>query len=382
MWDAGIVMSDQGDQNKDYDAVVAGAGPAGSTAALKLSEAGFSTLMIDQKMEIGAPVICADLVNLSFPDFREIAEDKRIVLSRPAHVELKSGSNSLKFFPSGKEGDAFNSVVERDRLDKEMASRAIMSGARLKIRTELIGASEENDIIELSYKTGGKTIKVRTRNLIVATGFQGQVNNWSRDTTTAYSFDFRRKISPNENATPVIELRSDHSLNYNVPRNNGQTNCIMINEGSGKVESVPESIIKGAGSIIRGSKHLLLPKDVNFGQGRILYAGSAAGLYDRFFMSGFREAVFSGSLAANAIIESGEGSLESYRQNLEKHVYQGMEVQKRFRDALYRSGTEKIHELFLKLSEFEYNEVSVLELINRSGFSINEIENILGIETS
>ncbi len=47
---------------KQYDAVVVGAGPAGSAAAKRLGQAGLRVLMLEQKQAIGAGVQCAEFV--------------------------------------------------------------------------------------------------------------------------------------------------------------------------------------------------------------------------------------------------------------------------------------------------------------------------------
>jgi len=45
----------------DFDVVVVGSGPAGSSAALAAARAGAKTLIIDRRKEIGVPVQCAEL---------------------------------------------------------------------------------------------------------------------------------------------------------------------------------------------------------------------------------------------------------------------------------------------------------------------------------
>ena len=49
---------------KDYDVVVAGAGPAGSMAALHAAKGGLSVLLLEKRAEIGAPKRCAEGVSL------------------------------------------------------------------------------------------------------------------------------------------------------------------------------------------------------------------------------------------------------------------------------------------------------------------------------
>ena len=46
----------------DYDAVVVGAGPAGSTTAAEIAQGGFRVLLLEEHAEIGIPLHCSGLV--------------------------------------------------------------------------------------------------------------------------------------------------------------------------------------------------------------------------------------------------------------------------------------------------------------------------------
>ena len=43
----------------EFDVVIVGAGPAGSTVARKVASAGFNVLIIDKRQELGAPIQCS-----------------------------------------------------------------------------------------------------------------------------------------------------------------------------------------------------------------------------------------------------------------------------------------------------------------------------------
>ena len=47
----------------DYDTVVIGSGPAGSTTARIAAERGLRVLLVDKKQELGAPIQCSGVVS-------------------------------------------------------------------------------------------------------------------------------------------------------------------------------------------------------------------------------------------------------------------------------------------------------------------------------
>lgn len=363
-----------------YDVAIAGAGPAGSVAASKLAEAGMRTFVIDSKMEVGAPVICADLVNIGFGELQEFMEDPRIRLAKPENIELKAGKASVHMFPSGKEGDAFNTVVERDRLDKELISGAVLAGAKLTIRAELINYFQEGDLVRITYRAAGKAATIRATHAVIATGNPGSVTENSSNTATEFSYQYGRFTSKAAGSIPVIEIGKELSMNYLVPRGHGQFNRLQIKEFTGEKESPGQGIDIGR-AFISGSRRAIHSEEPALGSGRILLAGSAAGLYDRFFMTGYREAFISGKIAAQAILGSnGEGgeAVKHYAKAVDENLIPGMDQQLLLRKAMAKSDIRRIEELLSRLSEYEFNEVSVRELLGKSGMSIKDIEEILG----
>lgn len=362
------------------DAIIIGAGPAGSTASRKLAEAGFSTLVLDSKMEIGAPVVCADLVNLGFGDLSELREDPRIMLGAPEKIEVKAGGESINFYPAGNAADAFNTIVERDRLDKELISRAVLAGAKLKIRAEFISATQKDAHVHVAYRSGGKTRTITSSHLILATGNFGWNPEAGTLSASTYRYQYRRLISGAQASGPTIEIGPGFSLSYMVPRGHAQANRLNVQKYADTTENSGSTTGSGK-DIISGSCELRLGGEPTPGEGRILMAGMGAGFYDRFFMSGFREAFISGNLAALSIIgsrENGSDALKNYAMSVGENLSHGMEIQGMLKNAICRSSPDKVQELFSILSEYEYHEVSVDGVLGRSGLSIKEIEEILG----
>ena len=375
------MMSHKKTSRNYADVVVVGAGPAGSTAALKLSEEGFSTLVLDSKMEIGAPVVCADLVNLRLPELEGFWEDTRIKLNEPENIEMRAGNKSFFIRPDMGEGDAFNTVVERDRLDKELISGAVLAGARLRIRSEFIDAAQIDGNLTVKYKEGGRMASVEARHVILAMGSPYLGVKGENADGRRFRFNYRRLIKSEGSLTPIVDLIAGSNMNYVVPRGNNQFNCVSIKDSPGPFETAYDQ--KGHGmEIISGNREVILAMEPYLGEGSVINAGMGAGLYDGFFLTGFRESVISRRLAAPAIIESGssgEDASGSYSRKIGEILLKGMKTQLQFRETLARASSIQLTALFSELSQYDYNEVSVEEILSRSGLTIRKIHEMLGI---
>lgn len=373
-------MYGENERGITHDVVIVGAGPAGSAAASTLAQAGMRTIVLDSKMEVGAPVICGDLVNTGFPELKELVEDPRFRLAKPESIELKAGKASVHIYPSGAEGDAFNTVVERDRLDKELISSAVLAGAKLKIRAEALEFSQDDASVTIRFRAGGKVSEVSAPYAIIAKGNQGNGPKTAGTSSTEYSYHYGRFISGGAGTIPVINIGEQFSLDYLVPRGHGQFNRLMIRKAGETGKDTDKAQWHGK-EIISGDTRAYLEEEPSPGSGRVLNAGSAAGFMDRFFMTGFREAFISGKLAAKAILaitgDSGD-ALDHYTRSVKESLLPGIVQQIRLRKAMANSDIRRIQELFSRLSEFEFHEISVKEMTAKPGMAIEEIEGILG----
>ncbi len=148
-----------------YDAVVVGAGPAGSMAAKKLAEGGVKVLLLERKPEVGMVVQCAEgISHQSLTLFFE--PDPRFIASR---------INKARFYaPNGdyieikKEGVGY--VLERRIFDRFVAQKAAEAGAEILTNATFNKLERKGDkwLVHFSHK--GKTEIVECRLVIGADG--------------------------------------------------------------------------------------------------------------------------------------------------------------------------------------------------------------------
>jgi electron transfer flavoprotein-quinone oxidoreductase len=121
-----------------FDAVVVGAGPAGSAAALTLARAGRSVLLVERgefpgsKNVSGAAVYSPDVLEALIPRFWESAPIERTLTRRVICVTSDESSVSLDFKSRRFAAPPYNAFsVLRPRFDRWLADQAVAAGAVL-----------------------------------------------------------------------------------------------------------------------------------------------------------------------------------------------------------------------------------------------------------
>ncbi len=155
----------------EVDALVVGAGPAGSVAAFRLAERGHRVLVIEEHGRVGLPVQCAGLVSQRVLD---LAGSRAFVRASVRGATVFGPSLVSVSFRAEKER-AF--VIDRAGLDVYLADRAAKGGAEFRTASRfdrLLRRSPGRSVVQLTGADGTKT-EVAARLVVGADGVSSAV---------------------------------------------------------------------------------------------------------------------------------------------------------------------------------------------------------------
>jgi digeranylgeranylglycerophospholipid reductase len=167
---------------RQYDLVVVGAGPGGTTAAQVAAQAGLSVLLLEKRQEIGSPVRCAEgvgseqLAAFIEPDSRWIAAEVR----RSEITTYANGERKTLRIEGG-----LGYVLERRIFDRCLAELACHAGAEVRVKTPVTGLLKENGrvcgvkIQDGDFLSARGELEVAARMVIAADGVESQVGRWA-----------------------------------------------------------------------------------------------------------------------------------------------------------------------------------------------------------
>lgn len=166
----------QTDRTPAYDAVVVGAGPAGSNTARLLASRGHRVLALEEDATVGTPMQCAGLVTRKlFQHVPVRIEDVEVNWVRGADVYAPDGR--VVRIDAGHDHAV---VINREGLDRRLADAAVDAGAELWTEARYVGARHYNGgvlvDVERRHEDGTvETLQVRAPLLVGADGVQSNV---------------------------------------------------------------------------------------------------------------------------------------------------------------------------------------------------------------
>lgn len=172
-------------KNVDYDIIVVGAGPAGSTAARYAAAGGAKVLMLEKDRDVGYPVRCGEAVSHEgVAQF--IKPDQKWIASSVSKFRLiaPNGNSVLPKLDGG------GYVLERRMFDYELAKLAANEGVEVITKAYAYDLlREDGNIIGVRTLIKDQKIDIRSKIVIAADGVESRVGKWAGMDTTCHIRD-------------------------------------------------------------------------------------------------------------------------------------------------------------------------------------------------
>ncbi len=363
----------------DFDAIIIGCGPGGSSAATFLARAGKRVLALEKEVfprfHIGESLLPANTAL-----FRELGlipklQEAGFLRKLGARFELSNGTLGTRIvFSQGRfnsEPEAFH--VERAPFDHLLLRHARESGAEVREGWSVQHFTRDGEGVTVEARGAGQEPqKIRASFLIDASGRGNLTGNLEglrvvhpKHKKVAIFGQFEKvRLPPVSDRVDTIIVRLENKWFWIIPLTAEKTSIGLVidQEEFSRSKSSPEKVFYewvDASSVVKErmeEARLVNPiqttSDFSYYNrrlvgDRLLRVGDAAGFMDPIFSAGVFLAMWSGKLAAQTVIEAlkrGESNGRGFTQ-YEKRVRRGLQFYWRVVENYY---TTPFMEIFLR----------------------------------
>ncbi|MCU1356612.1 MAG: putative oxidoreductase [Acidimicrobiales bacterium] len=325
------------------DVVIAGAGPAGAAAAIRLAAAGRKVVLVD-KATFPRDKICGDGLTTGALRLLEelgVAPGSIASWTPVQDIHVSSPSRHVVTFPLPRGPGTYAAVTRRTDLDAAIVERARAAGATVVEGVEVTAAREDGDRVVLELDGGPSTITAPF--VIGADGMWSPLRKHLGTAVPGYLGEWHafrqyfRNVGPKA-AELWVWFEPDLLPGYcwSFPLPDGGANVGFGIQRGGKVATKemkalwPDLLARPHIRAVLGpdaepeSRHQAWPiparvDGVTLAAGRVLWVGDAAAATDPMTGEGIGQALLTGIQAADAIL-AGSGDPAAVRRRYEEVV--------------------------------------------------------------
>jgi len=335
--------------NNQYDCIVVGGGPAGSTVAALVAESGHSTLLVERekmpRFHVGESLMPETYWVFERLGILDKMKNSDFVKKVSVQFVTNSGKESQPFFFKKHDPRECSQTwqVERADFDQMLFDHAAEKGAKCRDRTrvrEVLLDGERATGVRVETEAG-ELCDLSCRVLVDATGQQAFLANrlgvrvddpnLKKIAIWSYYRGARRDPGEHGGATVIMHTESKESWFWYIPLRDDITSIGVVGDadyllrGRGKpADAFEEELNKCPGLVERlqeaeRKSEFHVAKEFSYhtrkhaGDGWVL-VGDAFGFIDPIYSSGVYFALKSGELAADCIVEGLRANDTSARQ--------------------------------------------------------------------
>jgi geranylgeranyl reductase family protein len=344
------------------DVIIAGAGPAGSSAAYYLSCAGFRVFLLD-KNAFPRDKTCGDFVGpLTLKELENMGVDtitgfKETNIIRQAALHLDAKEAICQKIPLIDKTYNFGRVIPRKKLDSWILRRAIEAGSAVLFNHEVTGAETDQRCVNVKVTTAHGLKNLKAKLFIAADGSNSIIgrqlyrnNEWHKNRGIALRAYFQNVEGPDDRTDLFFNSKTFPGYYWLFPCGKGLANVGIGMAGHAfppieknlqqlfielvKNDSALNSRLRNASIVgrIQGWPLATHYPSQPVISNRIMLVGDAAGLINPINGEGVQTALQSGRLAAatavKCLIENNcsISGLEHYAESLRSELKVDMTV--------------------------------------------------------
>jgi geranylgeranyl reductase family protein len=331
-----------GDDRREYDVAIVGAGPAGAAAALELARAGKRVALIEKETLPRYKTCGGGVVGRAFGWF---PPDVRIPIEHPCHAAEANFLESGSSFRVERERPIVSMTMRGD-LDRALAEAAVASGADLLAPCALSDLAQDAAGVALDTNRG----TIRAAWLVGADGALSTVARkagWKHPLGTIPALEAELRVPAGVHARFAGVARFDFEAmragyGWVFPKRAHLSCGILTTErGVGGLREALDRYLARLGlpapavDDLHGYVIPVRPRRGGFVRGRVLLAGDAAGLADPLTGEGISIGIRSGTLAARALARA-EPDPSSYVRSLRRELLPELRIARALAWIVYR----------------------------------------------